>query len=89
MSANDVHHHKRLRNIHGKCGGSGDGSGSGGGSGNGSGNSFFNPSRSTGNTKDESFQPTVLTEAILLVHNRGMEKKMMEAYREGKRGEFR
>jgi hypothetical protein len=31
----------------------------------------------------------VLTEAILLVHNRGMEKKMMEAYREGKRGEFR
>ena len=88
VSANDVHHHKRLRNIHGHYGGSGDGSGSGGGSGNGSGNSLTTPSRSF-NQKDESYKPTVLTEAILLVHNRGMEKKMMESYREGKRGEFR
>jgi len=88
VSANDVHHHKRLRNIHGHHGGSGDGSGSGGGSGNGSGNSQIPPSRPF-NQKDEYYKPTILTEAILLVHNRGMEKKMMEAYREGKRGEFR
>ncbi len=66
---------KRIHtHVYGHHGGSGSGDGSGSG-GNGSHGSMY--------------KPPVLTEQLLQVHNRGEEKKMIESYKDSKKGELR
>ena len=68
-------HHKRIHShTYRGSGGSGNNSGASG-DGNGTGNDLF--------------KSPLLTEQLLLAHNRGMEKQMIESYKEGKRGDLR
>ena len=70
-------HHKRIHTHTYRL------SGSGGSGDNVSGYNGGNPS-----TWD-SYKAPLLTEQLLLAHNRGMEKKMIESYKEGKKGDLK
>ena len=70
-------HHKRIHTHTYRT------SGSGGSGDAGSGYNVCNTS-----TWD-NYKPPLLTEQLLLAHNRGMEKKMIDSYKEGKKGDLK
>ena len=78
-------HHKRIHAHTYRTVGSG---GSGGSGDAGSGYNVCNPVNSSSPWLD-NYNPPLLTEQLLSAHNRGMEKKMIDSYKEGKRGDLK
>ena len=79
VSAAGANHHKRIHaHTYGRHSA---------GSGNNSGISVADSN--SGNYNPDKYKPPLLTEQLLSAHNRGMEKKMIDSYKEGKKGDLK
>ena len=74
-------HHKRIHaHTYGRHSGTGSGNNSG----------ISDDVSNSGNKNGaDHYKPPLLTEQLLSAHNRGMEKKMIDSYKEGKKGDLK
>ena len=77
-------HHKRIHAHTYRTVGSGGSGGSGVDTGSG-----YNVCNPVSSSPWDNYKPPLLTEQLLSAHNRGMEKKMIDSYKEGKRGDLK